>query len=720
MVEKKFFDEESDQNNRSLNNQNALEILEFFKINDWQAKLDVKDVSIANLRKHIESLKGKNVVKKDATPNKSKVIIAPRMFKLDLEPLSPKVLKNRDAHIDYIKNTQENVDILWELVKHARALRPLDSDLDSSYKWKPIGRTFTIVGNLCPLTRFTSTKVDPLKETTSKLITTPNPQIKIYHRKTKVAKSADLSNEPSILGKICDSDLEVAFRKHTFYIRDLEGLALLNGSRGSNLDTLSLEDMMLSSPIFLLSKASKIKSWLWHRQLLHLNFDSITALAKQGLKPNLSYLYVFGALCYPANDIEDLGKLKPKADIGIFVGYAPTKKAYQIYNKRIRIIIETIHIDFDELTAMASEQFSLRPEPQLLTPRIINLGLLLNPPSPTLIASPVPVVVAQVPADLTSTPSSTINDQNAPSQSTSKIYQETQSLVLPFGVEEEYHDIEVAHLDNDPFFGALIPKPNSKESTSRDVILTNVHSVNQPPKHLRKWTKDHSLDNVIGSPSRPVSTRHQLQNKAMFCYFDAFLTSVESKNYKEALKESFWIKAMQEELNELVARGYHQEEGIDFEESFALVARLEAIRIFIAYAAYMNMIIYQMDVKTAFLNGILHEEVYVSQPEGFIDQDNPNHVYKLKKALYGLKQAPRACPRGIFLNQSKYSLEIIKKYGMETSDPMDTPMVDKSKLDKDPQGKAVDPIRYHRMIGSFMYLTSSRPVLVFAVCMCTG
>ncbi|GJT51355.1 retrovirus-related pol polyprotein from transposon TNT 1-94 [Tanacetum coccineum] len=282
---------------------------------------------------------------------------------------------------------------------------------------------------------FTSTKVDPLKETTSKLITTPNPQIKIYRRKTKVAKSADLSNEPSILG--CPN-CSLVF-----------GLRMLQAYDRKSLS-------------------------------VHQHCSQISG------KPNLSYLYVFGALCYPANDIEDLGKLKPKADIGIFVGYAPTKKAYRIYNKKIRLIIETIHIDFDKLTVMASEQFSSRPEPQLLTPGTISLGLVLNPPSPTLIASPVPVVVAQVPVDLTSTPSSTTNDQNAPSPSTSKIHQETQSLVLPFGVEEEYHDIEVAHLDNDPFFGAPIPKPNSKESSSRDVILTNVHSVNQPPEHLRK------------------------------------------------------------------------------------------------------------------------------------------------------------------------------------------------------------------------------------------
>ncbi|GJU43765.1 copia protein [Tanacetum coccineum] len=118
----------------------------------------------------------------------------------------------------------------------------------------------------------------------------------------------------------------------------------------------------------------------------------------------------------------------------------------------------------------------------------------------------------------------------------------------------------------------------------------------------------------------------------------------------------------------LVARGYHQKEGIDFEESFTPVARLEAIRIFIGYASHKNMTVYQMDVKTAFLNGILRDEVYVCQPDGFVDQDNPNHVYKLKKDLYSLN------PRGILLNQSKYALEIIKKYGMESSYPVDTSM----------------------------------------------
>nr|GEY35589.1 retrovirus-related Pol polyprotein from transposon TNT 1-94 [Tanacetum cinerariifolium] len=238
---------------------------------------------------------------------------------------------------------------------------------------------------------------------------------------------------------------------------------------------------------------------------------------------------------------------------------------------------------------------------------------------------------------------------------------------------------------------------------------------------------------------------------------------------------------------------YRQDEEIDFKESFAPVARIKAIGIFIANVANKNMTNYQMDVKTAFLNGKLRKVVYVSQPKGFVDQDNTNHVYMLKKELYGLKQAPHACfllsqefskaavdptlfnkkaghdrlliqiyvddiifastnhamcnefakimtfkfkmsmigkmsfflglqisqsPRGIFINQSNYALEIIKKYDMQSSDLVDTPIMDKSKLDEDLQGKLVDPTHYHGMISSLLYLTSSIPDLVFAVCMC--
>ncbi|GKD40232.1 retrovirus-related pol polyprotein from transposon TNT 1-94 [Tanacetum coccineum] len=351
----------------------------------------------------------------------------------------------------------------------------------------------------------------------------------------------------------------------------------------------------------------------------------------------------------------------------------------------------------------------------------------------------VPAVIAPDVAVSTGKPSSTIIDQDAPSTSTSQTTQETPSPVIPFGVEDVDHDIEVAHMDNNPYVDFLIPEPSSEESSSRVVIPNNVHSVNQPPEHINKWTKYHPIDNVISDPSRLVSTRHQLQTEALFCYFDAFLSFVEPKSYKEALTESCWIKARQEELNEFERL-----------EVWELVPRLDRVMIITLKWIYK--------VKLDELGGVL------SQPDGFVDPENPNHVYKLKKALYGLKQAPRAwydllssfllsqkfskgtvdptlfirregkdtllvqiyvddiifastkpdlcesfskimCSkfkmsmmdklsfflglqisqslRGIFLNQSKYALESLKKYDMETYDLVDTPMVDKSKLDED-------------------------------------
>ncbi|GJU40926.1 retrovirus-related pol polyprotein from transposon TNT 1-94 [Tanacetum coccineum] len=127
-----------------------------------------------------------------------------------------------------------------------------------------------------------------------------------------------------------------------------------------------------------------------------------------------------------------------------------------------------------------------------------------------------------------------------------------------------------------------------------------------------------------------------------------------------------------------------------------------------------------MDVKTAFLDSLLKEDVYVCKPEGLFDDDHPSHVYKLKKALYGLKQAPRACqsPCGIFINQSNYVLEILKKYGIETCDPIGTPMEIKDKLDLDQNGTLLDATKYQSKIGALMYLTSSRPDIVHATCLC--
>nr|GEX22515.1 integrase, catalytic region, zinc finger, CCHC-type, peptidase aspartic, catalytic [Tanacetum cinerariifolium] len=606
------------------------------------------------------------------------------------------------------------------------------------------------------------------------------------------------------VGQFCDSDLEVAFRQHTCFIRNLEGVDLLTGSRGNNLYTLSLRDMMASSPICLLSKASKTKSWLWHRRLSHLNFGAINHLARQGLVrglpklkfekdhlcsacamgkiarspqqngvvercnctlieaahtmliytqaplflwpevvattdftqnrsiirlrhgktpyqllhsklPDLSFFHVFGALYYPKNDSENLGKLQPKANIGIFIGYAPTKKAFRIYNRRTRRIVETIHVDFDELTAMASEPSSSGPALNEMTPGTISSGLvqksspstsyvphsrndwdllfqpmfdeLLNPPpsavnqDPEVIA-PIAEVIPPVHADSTGSPSSTTVDQYAPCTSKTHTTTEIQSSVIPQVVGDDNLDMEVAHMGNDLLFGVSIPEVTSVQSSSTASPQSIVQTNHPIPHHNSKWTKDHPLNNIIDQLSRPFSTRLQLHEQALFFYYDAFLTSMEPKTYKEN-------KAR------LVARGYHQEEGFDFEESFAPApyGLKQAPR---AWYDMLSSFLLSQD----FSKGSVDPTLFIRR--------NGTELLLISQS-----------PRGIFINQSKYALESLKKYGFESCDPVDTPMVEKSKLDEDKKGNAVDPSHYRGMIGTLLYLTASRPDLQFAICMCT-
>ncbi|GKD36398.1 hypothetical protein Tco_1251907, partial [Tanacetum coccineum] len=182
-------------------------------------------------------------------------------------------------------------------------------------------------------------------------------------------------------------------------------------------------------------------------------------------------------------------------------------------------------------------------------------GELLTPPpsvdypTPEFIA-PITKVVAPVHAVSTGSTSSTTVDQDEPSPSNSQTTPKTQPPLIPKDVEEDNHDIEVAHMGNDLYFGILIPEVPSDQSSSLDSIYTIVHPDHQIYEHNRKWTKDHPLENIIGELARPVSTRLQLHEQGLFCYYDAFLTAVEPKTYKDALTQSCWIEAMQEELNE--------------------------------------------------------------------------------------------------------------------------------------------------------------------------
>ncbi|GJR15647.1 putative reverse transcriptase domain-containing protein [Tanacetum coccineum] len=261
-----------------------------------------------------------------------------------------------------------------------------------------------------------------------------------------------------------------------------------------------------------------------------------------------------------------------------------------------------------------------------------------------------------------------VEEQKAPPIVTTS--EEQTSLIL-MNEADELNQEDSAEFDGNRLLTPYdAPDFAEAESSTTALDPSNMHEFHQVQPSTHIWTKAHPLE----------------QNKN-----DAENIVIRNKS-------------------RLVAKGYKHEEGIDFEDSFAHVARLEAVRMFIAFAAHKNITIFQMDVKTAFLNGPLKEKVYVSQPDGFVDPDFPNHVYMLKKALYSLKQALRAC-------QSQYTIELLKKHGMDDCVSMSTPMATE-RLDADLQGTPTDQTTYRRMIRGLMYLTVSRPDIAFATFVC--
>ena len=319
----------------------------------------------------------------------------------------------------------------------------------------------------------------------------------------------------------------------------------------------------------------------------------------KGRKPNLSHLHVFGCKCFVLNNgKENLGKFDAKADEGIFLGYSQSSKTYRVYNKCLLTVEESVHVSFDE--------FYLKH---------VGKGISLD----------------------------------GAGVSTENILKET--------VEE---NVQSKTIDD---------KEEKDTSPSKDEEEEQMEANDLPLAW--KSSKDHPIDNILGDISKGVMTRSKISN---FCYHFDFVSQVEPKNAKEALIDEFWLMAMQDELNQfkrndvwelvprprdhhiigtkwvfrnkldengmitrnkarLVAQGYNQEEGIDYEETYAPVARLEAIRLLLAYACAKDFKLYQMDVKSAFLNRVINEEVYVSQPPGFENNEYPDHVFKLKRAL---------------------------------------------------------------------------------------
>ncbi|KAJ1696040.1 hypothetical protein LUZ63_012738 [Rhynchospora breviuscula] len=504
-----------------------------------------------------------------------------------------------------------------------------------------------------------------------------------------------------------------------------------------------------------------------------------------GRTPKISYFRVFGSKCFVLDESPKVTKFDAKSLTGIFVGYSNTSKAYRVYLPTSRVVIESINVKFNENANEKTEEGN-----------------------------------------------SIVDIQDG--ATTQEIEFQPKDELSPVILEEPLNR------DDDNLIGGENHEENTIDTTQDETPHDETHPIPQPvhePPEVLREVSSHPLSNVIGDPRESVRTRSVLNQMIGHC---TFVSQLEPKSFKEANVDPNWIVAMQEELNQfernqvwelvplpngkqvigtkwvyrnkldeignvvrnkarLVAQGFKQQEGIDFEETFAPVARLESIRMLLAYAANKGFTLFQMDVKSAFLNGWIDEEVYVQQPPGFVDHFNPDYVFKLHKALYGLKQAPRAwygrlctflldngfargkmdttlftkkrddhlllvqiyvddiifgstnatlaqefsslmssefemsmmgelnfflglqikqLQDGIFISQIKYAKELIKKFGVEDSKSLDTPMGKSANIDADEKGKPMDITLYRGIIGSLLYLTASRADIMYAVCLC--
>ncbi|GJV61932.1 retrovirus-related pol polyprotein from transposon TNT 1-94 [Tanacetum coccineum] len=502
-------------------------------------------------------------------------------------------------------------------------------------------------------------------------------------------------------------------------------------------------------------------------------------------KPSIKHLHIFGCICYITRDGENLDKMKEKGDPCVMVGYSTQSKGYRVYNKRTRLIVESIHIKFDEIKEMMSDHNSsdLAPQRQEMSVENVSSGLVPQGQKASDYDNSDPVPPRQ---NVVPTAEKTDSSQQGLEFLFSPLLEEYYNPAHGHAEDNNNDQAPNASFQEDEFINPFCTRvQETGESSSRNIDNTDVHSF-QPQSHDYRWTRDHPLEQVRGNPTMPVQTRRQLATDPEMCMFVLTVSIVEPKNIKEAMADSAWIEAMQDELHQF-----------DRLKVWELVDKPFGKMIIKLKWLWKNKKDEDqtMDVKTEFLNGPLKEEVYVAYPEEFVDPYHPEKVYLLRKALYGLKQALRAwydelsnflmskgftkgtinltlfkikygedillvqiyvddiifgstnpkyskrfeklmhsrfemslmgemkfflglqihqSPKGIFINQAKYALEILKKHNMDNCHSIGT----KPNLDVDLSGEPVDQSDYHSKIGSLMYLTSSRPDLVQAVCYC--
>ncbi|GJW15191.1 retrovirus-related pol polyprotein from transposon TNT 1-94 [Tanacetum coccineum] len=608
-------------------------------------------------------------------------VLAPGRYAIDVELIPPHNRNNREVHLDYLKHLKESVETLCEIVEEAKVERPLDRSLASACIYTKHSQElleYVIGVNSCtdasrsqPKSNTKKNRISPDKSVNKKRVE-EHPRTNKSSLRTMNHVDSSISSKRTVV-QIILWYLDSGCSKHmtrdhsrlrNFMQKFIRTVRFRNDHFGAIMGygDYVIGDNLISKEAFLLY----LNEYYERVSIFHQKTVSRTPQQNDVVeRQNRTFVEAARTML-----------IFSKAPMFLWVEAVATAYKFRAHtqsdscstlctptNKELEILFQPM---FDEY---------------------------LEPPRVERPVSPAPTV--PVPVNSAGTPSSTTIDQDAPSPSHSPSSSELQSPSLQQGIATDstiMEDYLLAPVDNNPFVNVFAPEPSFEASSSGDV-------------------------------------------------------------------------------SKLVAKGYRQEEGIDFEKSFALVTRIEAIRIFIANAASKNIIIYQMDVKTTFLNSELKEEVYA--PWAWYDTlswfllDNKFSKGAVDPTLFTWKAGkhillvqiyvdniifastdPKACdifsnemsskfqismmgqmsfflrlqvsqnPKGIFINQSKFALEILKKFGMDSCDPVDTPMVDRIKLDEDLLGIPVDQTRFCSLVGSLMYLTTGRPDLVFVVCMC--
>nr|GEV77314.1 hypothetical protein [Tanacetum cinerariifolium] len=439
-----------------------------------------------------------------------------------------------------------------------------------------------------------------------------------------------------------------------------------------------------------------------------------------GRTPSIDFMRPFGYHVTIINTLDSLGKFKGKVDEGFLVGYFVYSKSFRVFNSRTRIVQETLHVNFLENKPNANNDgdATFDGKEHDFDAKKPEFEVILSHSS-----------------------SAQSRKQDDKTKKEAKGKSPVESFIGYKDLSTEFEDCfdnnsnevnateDIIYSDDDNDVGAEADFNNLETFiTVSPIPTTRVH-------------KDHHVSQIIGDLSSTTQTRSMSRVE-------------EPKRVHQALKDPSWIEAMQEELLQFKMQKVWVLVDLPHGKR-AIVARIEAIRLFLAYASFMGFMVYQMDVKSAFLYGTIEEKVYVCQPSGFEDPDHPDKVYKVVKALYGLHQAPRAWyetlanyllengfQRGeidqtlfikkqkgdillvkqkkdvMFISQDKYVAEILRKFGLTEGKSASAPIDTKKPLLKDPDGEDVDVYTYRSMIGSLMYLTSLRPDIMFVVCAC--